>query len=388
MHQLNPAIINRAMSRRARRGLLAAIAALALATVVALLLSPSPGAKPRVGIGPAKLAKPAPRSLYWGAWIGTGLTGKAAPGDMSAVTAFEQMVRKPLSLVEWAVPFADCAQSPCRFFDFPAKEMSDVRAYGAIPFLSWSSASIGGGGDPTDQPAFQLQDVAAGHYDSHIHNFATQAAAWGQPFFLRFNWEMNGNWMPWGAGVNGNQPADFVPAWRRVHDIFTSVGATNATWVWCPYVDVEGDENLRQFYPGHGYVDWTCLDGYNWGPGSPANPIRWRSFGTLYDKTYQRVVTKIAPRKPMILAELASSDYGGDKAAWIRNMFRKLKRGYSKVHGLIWFNVNDRQAHWELERSPNAAAAFARGISDPRYLSNAFGSFSERPIGAPPPPRR
>jgi beta-mannanase len=192
--------------------------------------------------------------------------------------------------------------------------------------------------------------------------------------------------MSWGAGVNGNRPEDFVPAWRRVHDIFTSVGATNATWVWCPYVDVEGDENLRQFYPGGAYVDWSCLDGYNWGPGSPANPIRWRSFGTLYDDTYRRLVTKIAPRKPMILAELATSDYGGDKPAWIRNMFRKLRRGYSKVRGLIWFNVNDRNAHWELESSPDAAAAFAGGIANRSYLPNSFGAFSTRPIPAPPPP--
>ena len=348
----------------------------------------TPAAKPRAGVGKAKLVKAPPKSLYWGSWIGTGLTGQAAPYDMSAVTAFERMVNKPPSLIEWAMPFADCAAQPCKFFNFPVAQVNDVRGYGAIPFLSWSSAAIGVGADPTNQPDFQLQDVTAGNYDAHIANFATQAAAWGHPFFLRFDWEMNGNWMPWGAGVNGNRAEDFVPAWQHVHDIFTSVGATNATWVWCPYVDVESEENLRQYYPGDGYVDWTCLDGYNWGPGSPANPIPWRSFKTLYEKTYRRVAGKIAPSKPMILAELATSDYGGDKPAWIRTMFRQLKRGYNRVHGLIWFNVNDRDAHWELERSPDAAAAFARGISDPMYLTNSFGAADVRPVPVPPPPRR
>jgi hypothetical protein len=370
------------------RAIPAAIAVLVLAASFATSFAGAPAAKPRVGVGKSKLAKPGPRSLYWGAWIGKGLTGEAAPYDMSAVTRFEQMVGKPLSLVEWAVPFADCGRPGCPFFDFPAQEMEDVRRYGAIPFLSWSSAAIGVEGDPTNQPDYQLADVTAGRYDAHIRNFATQAKAWGHPYFVRFNWEMNGNWMPWGANVNGNQPADFVPAWRHVHDIFTSVGAENATWVWCPYVDVESDENLRQFYPGHGYVDWTCLDGYNWGPGSPANPIPWRSFGTLYEKTYRRVVNKIAPRKPMIFAEIATSDYGGDKPAWIRNMFAKLKARYPRVFGLIWFNVNDRNAGWELERSSEAVAAFAQGISDPIYLPNSFGSFSTSPIPKPPPPRR
>ncbi|HKG37092.1 MAG TPA: glycosyl hydrolase [Solirubrobacterales bacterium] len=370
-------------SQRPRRVAVAALVVLALASVFAISSSPLSGAKPRVGIGKGKLAKPGKRSLYWGAWIGKGLTGEAAPYDMSAVTAFQQMVGKPLSLIEWAMPFTDCSQTPCRDFNFPVSLMNDVRGYGAIPFLSWSSAAIGQPGDPTNQPDFQLRDVTAGLHDDYIRSFATQAAAWGQPFFLRFDWEMNGNWMPWGANVNGNRPEDFVPAWRHVHDIFTSVGATNATWVWCPYVDVESEENLAQFYPGAGYVDWSCLDGYNWGPGSPANPIPWRSFGTLYKQTYRRVVTKIAPGKPMILAEIATSDYGGDKPAWIRNMFRNLKRGYMRVRALIWFDVNDREARWELERTPGAPEAFAQGISDPMYLPNQYGSSSARPI--PPP---
>src|SRR5918999_2444482 len=41
-------------------------------------------------------------AIYWGAWIGEGLTGTAAPYDMGAVTAFQQMVRKRLSIVEWS----------------------------------------------------------------------------------------------------------------------------------------------------------------------------------------------------------------------------------------------------------------------------------------------
>jgi Glycosyl hydrolase family 26 len=374
-------------TRSPARAIAAAIAVLVLAASFAVSSAGAPAAKLRAGVGKAQLAKPAKRSLYWGAWIGRGLTGEAAPYDMSAVTRFEQMVGKPLSLIEWAIPFADCGRPGCPFFGFPVREMDKVRQYGALPFLSWSSAAIGRGGDPTDQPDYQLDDITAGHYDAHIRNFATQAKAWGHPFFLRFNWEMNGNWMPWGAGANGNEPGDFVPAWRHVHDIFTSVGAENATWVWCPYVDVESEENLRQFYPGHGYVDWTCLDGYNWGPSSPANPIPWRSFTILYEATYRRVIKNIAPRKPMIFAEIATSDYGGDKPAWIRDMFAKLKARYTRVFGLIWFNVNDREAHWELERTPGAPEAFARGISNPAFLTNSFGAFSASPIPKPPPRR-
>ncbi len=369
------------------RSIAAAAGMLALALLLALA-GGSPAAKQRMHIGQAKPVGPKPpptHSLYWGAWIGKQLTGTQAPYDMSAVSTFEQMVNKPLSLIQWAVPFADCANPTCTFFNFPVNQMNDVRGYGAIPFLSWSSARIGRDPEhPNVQPEFQLDDITAGHYDSYIQNFAAQARDWGHPFFLRFNWEMNGNWFPWGRDTNGNQTEDFVPAWRHVHDIFTAVGATNATWVWCPYVEHPNSPGLGHFYPGDASVDWTCLDGYNWGPTSPANPIPWRSFGTIYRQSYRKVVTRIAPRKPMIFAEIATSDYGGDKPAWIRNMFAKVRRDYRKVFGLIWFDVNDRNAHWPLEDSQAAVDAFAAGISHPAYLTNPFSQFETSPVPVPP----
>src|SRR6185436_3019158 len=69
--------------------------------------------KNRIGVGQAQVAKPGPpRAMYWGAWIGKGLTGTDAPYDMSGVTKFQNMVGKPLSLVEWSLPFQDCTVSP------------------------------------------------------------------------------------------------------------------------------------------------------------------------------------------------------------------------------------------------------------------------------------
>ncbi len=84
---------------------------------------------------------------------------------------------------------------------------------------------------------------------------------------------MNGYWFPWDDRRNGNRRAITSRPGSDVHDIFASVGATNVTWVWCPYVDPSSKQNQRRSIPGDDYVDWTCLDGYNWGPG-PANPIR------------------------------------------------------------------------------------------------------------------
>ncbi|MEK6276684.1 MAG: glycosyl hydrolase [Actinomycetota bacterium] len=319
-------------------------------------------------------------SQYWGAEIGDQLTGTQPPWDMNAVSKFEQMAGKPLSLVQFATPFANCYSSPCTFYGFPTWEMQTIRQHGAIPFFSWASQSIP---SSLDQPDFQLSDVIAGTYDTYIRNWATAAKSWGRPFFLRFNFEMNGNWFQWSESANGNQPGESVAAWRHVHDIFTSVGATNATWVWCPYVDPKNTlQSLSTLYPGDAYVDWTCLDGYNWGPN--ANPPRvWRSFDYLFSSTYHQIVDTIAPSKPMVIGEIASTEYGGSKAGWITNMFSQLATNYPKIRGLLWFEKYADGMDWPIETSTAATNAFAKGIQNRTYSTNKFARISTSPI--PPP---
>jgi hypothetical protein len=323
---------------------------------------------------------PSADRVYWGAWIGSQLTGSAPPWDMSAVSKFEQMTGKPLSLLHFSSPFANCASSPCSYYSFPWTPFNDIRAHGAIPFFSWSSQSTP---SSTTEPNFQLSDVTAGAYDSYIRSFATRAREWGHPFFLRFDWEMNGNWFPWSEHVNGNAGGDYVSAWRHVHGIFDSVGATNVSWVWCPYVDPGGTlQSLESLYPGDAYVDWTCLDGYNWGT-NPVSPKTWRSFDYLFGPSYRLLTQTIAPGKPLIVGETASSEYGGSKAGWIHNMFGWLPTEYPRIRGLLWFDKSDNGMDWPLESSEAALTAFADGIRDPRYVGNAFGGISVSPI--PPP---
>ncbi len=309
--------------------------------------------------------------LYWGAWVGSQLTGDEAPWDMSAVSKFEGMAGKGASAVNFSSPFADCSASPCSFYKFPTAPMEAIRTHGSMPFFSWASQATPAG---IDQPDFQLSDVIAGTYDDYIREFAEGAKAWGHPFFLRFNWEMNGNWFAWAEGVNGNQPGEYVAAWRHVHDIFTQVGATNATWVWCPNVDPEGKlHDLASLYPGDAYVDWTGLDGYNWGT-NPARPDRWRSFDQLFRSTYDQITETIAPSKPLIISEVGSSEYGGSKAAWIADALESARSDYPQLRGLLWFEKYDDGMDWPIETSSSATSAFAAGIQNPAYLGNTFAA--------------
>jgi hypothetical protein len=328
---------------------------------------------------PAQAKKPAP--LYWGAQIGDQLTGEAAPWDTQALSQFQQIAGKPLSLVSFSSPFAECSSAQCTFIHFPITPMENARNYGAIPFFSWSSSATP---EESHQHYFRLANIINGTLDPYIKEFAEAAREWGHPFFLRFDWEMNGFWFPWSEGVNGNKPGEFVAAWRHVHNIFTSVGATNASWVWCPNVDFTRKLiPLNEVYPGSGFVDWSCLDGFNWGKRSDS--AGWQSFNRVFKSTYKRVV-KLVPHKPMAIGEVASNEIGGSKPNWIRNMLNVVPKHYPKVRGLVWFDVKDRNTHWPLESSSKATAAFAKGINPSIYRPNEFSEIA--PNGPIPPPSR
>jgi hypothetical protein len=338
--------------------------------------APAPDPSPEPTSGPTPAPAPAPASsIYWGAWIGSQLTGNQPPWDMTAVTKLEGMAGKKLSILNFSAPFANCPTSgaACSYYNFPVNEMNNIRSHGSIPFYSWASQSIP---STANEPNFQLADVISGAHDAYIQKWAIAAREWGHPFYLRFNWEMNGRWFPWSEGVNGNKSGEFVTAWRHVHDIFSKVGATNVSWVWCPNIDPDNIFlDLQSQYPGDAYVDWTGLDGYNWGT-NPAKPDRWRSFDQLYRSTYDRIVNTIAPSKPMIVSEIGATEYGGSKAAWIADLLAKIPSSYPKIRGLLWFEKFDDGMDWPLETSASATSAFAAGIKNPAYASNTFSDLA------------
>jgi hypothetical protein len=330
-----------------------------------------------VVFAPAAVAKK-PHPIYWGAQIGDQLTGEPAPYDMNALFGFERNAGKGLSLLAISAPFADCEHTPCRHFEFATDALERTRLYGAIPFYNWASQSIP---SSKEEPAYQLRDLIAGHEDAYIRRWAEDARDWGHPFFLRFNWEMNGFWFPWNEGVNGNRKGEFVEAWRHVHRIFTAVGANNVNWVWCPNVDFTRKlVPLKDVYPGNRYVDWTCLDGFNW--GDTTYSAGWMSFNAIFQSTYRRVA-KLARKKPMLIAETASEERGGSKANWIKNALAVIPREYPKVRGLIWFNEESQEMRWPIESSTSAQSAFRRGIKRGVYRPNRYANIAGDKIRPP-----
>src|ERR1051326_8974654 len=200
-------------------------------------------------------------SVYWGAYM------DGAPFDTTAMDRFEADAGRKESIVHWGEPW----QMNGQMMAFQTAQYEAVRLRGAIPMIDWLSWNLGA---PIDDPNYSLARIYNGTYDSYIRTWATAAKAWGHPFFVRFDHEMNGNWYPWSELRNGNHAGDFVRAWRHVHDIFTSVGATNATWVWTINGVFSTSIPLPGLYPGDSYVDWTGMDAYNRASG----PTSWLTF--------------------------------------------------------------------------------------------------------------
>lgn len=321
--------------------------------------------------------------VYWGAIVNgqAPTSGNLAAGGVFDL--FEQRAKKKMAILHWGAPW----KMNNAYLPFQTSYFSAVRTRGSIPLLDWSSWNLGSGVNQTD---FQLRDIYNGAHDAFITQWAKDAKAWGHPFFLRMDWEMNGNWgYPWSEQLNGNLPGDYVKMWQHVHTIFTQQGATNVTWVWCPNISSSSTLLVSGLYPGDAYVDWTCLDGYN-------KYTTWLNFNQVFNgigitwlyHSYD-TITALAPNKPLMIAETASleaGDGGTKKGAWHRDMLlTQIPTYFPKIKAIVYFNWDDRNAAntFPIESSPASMDGFASGISSSFYPANIFSNLNTSPI--PPP---
>jgi hypothetical protein len=269
-----------------------------------------------------------------------GLTVPWGPLDRAALAARASTIG---TAPAWALWYASFTEAPD-----PAK-LAAVAASGAVPVLTWEPW------DPArkNQKAYALARFVAGDFDAHVRRWGDALAAYGGPVHLRFAHEMNARAYPWAVGVNGNTAAQYVTAWRRVHDLLRSRGASQVTRVWAPNVSFTGSTPLASVYPGHQHVDVVGLDGYNW--GTSRRGFVWQSPAQVLGPTLTEL-RRLAPGKPVLLTETASTELGGDKARWVGELFA-WSAAQPEVTGLIWFDEN-KETDWRIASSPASLAAF------------------------------
>lgn len=275
--------------------------------------------------------------------------------------AFETLARKEMAVGMFYVDWSGA---------FPKGICDAYAAQGSIPHLSWEPFGA----------ANSNQAIIDGKRDAYIKQWAQAIKSWGRPLFIRWGLEMNGDWYDWdgthsgGATLDGfgdpakpDGPERFVAAHRHIHDLFRAEGVTNVSWVFAPNIisyPTVAWNRIENYYPGEAYIDWLGLDGYNWGN---TNSGRWESFDQVFKGPYATVAA-LGPQ-PIMIAEFASAEIGGDKAAWIKDAFARIKSDYPRFKAVTWFNIN-KETDWRINSSEPTLTAFQEALADPYFLSN------------------
>jgi hypothetical protein len=318
---------------------------LAVAVLIPLLGAKTPA---HASVRPAGQLVPA-QGVLLGAYVDPNGRWTGNTAAENEVTAFEKMLGRKLSIDQHYYSWTNTFPSGLEQWDL---------SKGRTPLISWDGTN--------------LDAILNGQYDAMITARAQGVKALGAPVFLRWCWEMNGEWSGCG-GANNNSPgktdgpAKFVRAWRHIHDIFQKVGATNTTWVWSPNdrdVPSVSWNHWKNYYPGEAYVDWVGIDGYNW--GDTQSWSSWSSFPTLFAAVYR----DYAPSKPIMIAETASAEQGGSKASWITSTGATLKKQFPGIAALVWFDVN-KEADWRPDSSAPSLKAF-RGLARDPYFGGQY----------------
>jgi len=277
--------------------------------------------------------------IFWG------IFEENIQNNLSKVNVYGTQFEKNASMVLWYIGWnADNDHS------FPLSTCKKVFDAGYIPHIVW-------------EPWVGVDDFISGKLDADLEKFGQDIAAFGNPVMLRWGHEFNGDWYPWSYNNNALVPASkWIEAYKYVHDKIIEAGGTNAIWLWSPNCGNGGKnpQDITSYYPGDDYVDWIALDGYNWGTSQSWSS--WQMFAGVFGPTYDKMV-KNYPGKPIMLGEFGCSGTGGNKAAWITDMFYQLKNKYQKIKAFVWFNVK-KETDWRFNETTESSEAFKTGLAD------------------------
>lgn len=184
-----------------------------------------------------------------------------------------------------------------------------------------------------------LKDIASGKYDTNLLHLAESIKRDGRTIWLRPLHEFNGDWYNWGAFYGeGQDIKDFKAAWIHVVTFFRerevpvkfqfNYNRRNGKDMPNPFSD---------WWVGDEYVDMVVITSYNRAYTSEFHQY-WRTFSEEFSPAYEQVVKLTG--KPIGIAEMSSTSYGGDKPKWIDDAFKDIAQKYPRVEQVTWFLYN------------------------------------------------
>lgn len=286
-------------------------------------------------------------SRYWG------IIDDVSFGDTASISQMRKQFGKQPAFVSCMLDW-NAAE-----LNFPATECDQIKAAGSIPFISIDLS-------------ISLSDILQGKYNAVLEQFGAKIHNYNSPVFIRWAREPNSDWNTWNGSKNPEGARIYTDAYRYVVDKIREAGGNQAIWVWTVNsVDVpqQNNNNMLMYYPGDRYADWIGIDGYNYGISQTWSA--WISFDDIFSKAYNRI-TEAHPAKPIMIAEMGCAPDGGDKSAWIRDLFGSLKANFTQIRAIVW-NNRQTSADWRLSSPGSAAIAFAAGLSDISFPDNIGG---------------
>lgn len=315
-----------------------------------------------------------------GAWLGDW------PSDENGlIDAFEEDTGYAPDYVDvfldWKTPYANVSHT-----------VEHISAKGGLAMLTWEPRDYTHAQIINGKATTTLRDGRTVPLDAYLAEFADglceTTEKTREPVLIRTLHEMNGDWYPWGIGYklgdqSPNSDDSFKRAWIKVHDIFEERCPDKARFVYTINHFSGGGTSFMGGYPGDAYVDMIGLDGYNWGSRAPWG---WQSFSKIFTDAYCAVTAQT--EKPIIVAEMAASESGGDKAAWLRSTYQAPVDGqFPQIQGLTYFHeakfeieING-EMDWAYDTSESSRAAFVDQITQYNQLREDGGTWTA-PSGA------
>ncbi|HEX7796361.1 MAG TPA: hypothetical protein VF456_18495 [Vicinamibacterales bacterium] len=292
-----------------------------------------------------------------------GAYDSALPNALDGVVELERALTTTFPLIQFYSAWGDKADE-----QFPLRLATAVWDMGSLPMITWEPWLTDF--ENAQHPHLPLRDardrhgltaVAKGDYDFYVDAWASAAAAFGKPLFLRFGHEMNDPYRyPWGPQNNNKE--EYIWAWQHLRSRFERAGARNVIWVWSPHV---GYPYWDTYYPGDDAVDWVATGALNFGAVGQ-QWSQWWSFREIFGSKYPRLASF---GKPVMVAEFGSLAVGGDRSAWYRDALTNLPSEYPAVKALFFFHAKNDQTvtyqklDWSLASDPDLAHTISAAMS-------------------------
>jgi hypothetical protein len=203
--------------------------------------------------------------------------------------------------------------------------------------------------------------IADGSWDkSVILPEARRLKSFHHKVFVDFNSEFDNV-----AKAGEGSPAQYVAAYRHIHNVLHKAGVRNVIWAWVPTGYLGHAQEIKDSYPGAAYVNWVGYDPYNF---AQCHTEGWRSPYQTFQPFYRWLSSQRGmARKPIMLGEYASA-LGAQVGVWYAAVAPALKRLPRIKAVMQWNSGTSSQCDFRLTDSALALAGFTAS-SNSAYIT-------------------